>query len=133
MITNENSLDDLKKKLYRLHFLLTEKENTDSVKKSLQQFIECFNHAMSELSAFLENEYKLAAGNNMEIAELSFQYKLINKEMSQEFKQMITDAEILEQIDSPEKIYSNIKIHHAGHLQMIYDMLSRMGQDAEDE
>ena len=52
----ETNLEDLKKKLYRLHFLLTEKENEATIKESLKQFHSCFRDTMNELSAFLSNE-----------------------------------------------------------------------------
>ncbi len=55
----ENKLEYLKKKLYRLHFLLTENENEINIRDSLKQFQDCFKDTMTELSNFLLNEYAL--------------------------------------------------------------------------
>lgn len=129
----ENNLEDLKKKLYKLHFLLTEKEDANSVKESLKQFQLCFKDTMLELSNYLANEYRLSPKDNIEILELSFEYKLFNKNMTEQLKNMLQDFEQLISGEKPEKVYGKIKENYAGYLQMIYDMLTRMGQDIEDE
>ena len=132
-MSNENQLEDLKKKIYRLHFLLTEKEDANSIQESLKQFQLCLKGAMLELSNFLFSEHGVSPKDNIEILELSFKYKLFNQNMTGLLKNMIQDFELLEAGKNTEQVYNKTKENYAGNLQMIHDMLTRMGQDAEDE
>jgi uncharacterized membrane protein YgaE (UPF0421/DUF939 family) len=132
-MVNESNLEDLKKKLYRLHFLLTEKENEATINESLKQFSSCFSATMIELSIYLSNEYRINIKNNQEIVESAFTHKLFNKNMTEELKIMISESEKLIDGENSAETYKNIKESYAGYLQMIHDMLARMGQDAEEE
>lgn len=130
---DENQLNDLKKKLYRLHFLLTNSENEITIRETLDHFLDCFKDIMSELAGFITSEYAHKPETNNHIIDLSFEHKLFNKEMTEQLKRMVDDSEKLESAENSEEIYIKIKEKYAGNLQMIYDMLSRMGQDAEEE
>jgi len=132
-MTEENQLDELKKKLYRLHFLLTEKENEGTIKESLHQFEDCFKDTMSELSSFIANEYKQDNSNYFDIVDSAFEHKLFNREMTDDLKIMVSETDQLINDENPAGIYSRIRESYAGYLQMIHDMLSRMGQDAEED
>jgi len=126
-------LGDLKKKLYRLHFLLTEHEDESTIQESLKHFQNCFKDSMLELLHFFQNEYKLIPKDNNEIIKYSLEYKLFNTQMTDQLKIMLYDFEKLQSGDNSEEIYTKIKESYAGNLQMIHDMLSRMGQDAQEE
>ncbi len=53
--------------------------------------------------------------------------------MAEQLKMMVFDFEKLESGDNSEQIYNKIKENYAGNLQIVYDMLARMGQDAGEE
>lgn len=129
----ENQLDELKKKLYRLHFLLTEKEDSETIQNSLKQFLLCFEGTMQELTNFLFSEYKTDPQSNMEILDYSFEYKLFNQQMIDSLKIMVSDYEEVKSSRANNELYYKVKNNYAGYLQMIYDMLTRMGLDAEEE
>ena len=132
-MTNENQLEDLKKKLYRLHFLLTEKEDAISIQESLKQFQICFKGAMLELSNFLFSEHGVSPKDNFEILELSLEYKLFNQHMTELLGTMVGDFNQLVSGKNTEQVYNKIKENYAGNLQIIHDMLTRMGQDVEED
>jgi len=126
-------VEGLKEKLFKLHFLLTEKETEETVRQGLDQFKSCFVEAMSELSTFLLETYDVHTKNNNDIVEQAFEYKLVNAEMAQKLKVMANDFEQIDSTGNNKFIHKKIQESYAGYLQMIYDMLSRMGQDAEEE
>lgn len=129
----ENQLEDLKKNLYRLHFLLTEKEDEETKQKSVKQFMSCLEGAMQELTYFLVNEYNVNPKTNLKILDCSFEYKLFNQQMTDDLKNMANDYEEVKSSVKNDQLYNKIKNSYAGYLQMIYDMLTRMGLDAEEE
>ena len=53
--------------------------------------------------------------------------------MIDQLKTILRDFEKLQSGDNSKEIYTRIKESYAGNLQMIYDMLSRMGQDVQEE
>ena len=126
-------MEGLKEKLFRLHFLLTEKETDEIIKQGLEQFKGCFDDAMSELSGFLSDTYKIKLKDNVDVVERAFEYKLVNREMVQQLKEMVNDYEQIGSAENLKSVHKRIQEEYAGYLQMIYDMLSRMGQDAEEE
>jgi len=132
-MVNENHLESLKKKLFRLHFLLTDRENAESVRESEEYFKLCFTEAMSELASFLSTEYNEAPKNNDEILECAFKHKLFNQEMIESLKKMVKDFNDLQVGKNRDQIYFNIRDRYAAFLQVIHDMLAKMGQDVEDD
>lgn len=132
-MVNEKHLESLKKKLFRLHFLLTDRENDESVHESEEYFKLCFTEAMSELASFLSAEYNEAPKNNDEILEYAFKHKLFNQEMIESLKKMVNDFNDLQVGKNRDQIYVNIRDRYAAFLQVIHDMLAKMGQDVEDD
>lgn len=125
--------EKIKIKLYRLHFLLTEPESDEIMKDGVKQFKICFQEIIGFLSDFLFEEFSINAESHLAVLTASFKKKLFTESMITSLKEMEIDFQSLNYQKIDIEIYKRIKAVHAQHLQVIYDMLTHMGEDASDE
>ncbi|KAA3615643.1 MAG: hypothetical protein D8M58_15725 [Calditrichaeota bacterium] len=133
MTSYYKKLDELKVKLFRLHFLLTEEQTEQAIADGVEQFQICFSQAMECLDFFIETEYKQKAESNDHLLQLSLEHKLFNQSMIDSMKKMLADYDLVQKGKNIEKIYPVIKESYARYLQMVLDMLTHMGEEAEEE
>ena len=133
MANFKKKADGIKTKLFRLHFLLTEPESPENQNDGINQFKLCFKEILGFLTSFLEEEWNISPKSDLEILNTSFEKKLFTEEMTHSLKEMQQDFINLKFKKKKDEIYIRIKSIHAHHLQVIYDMLVRMGEDIEDE
>jgi len=133
MVINQQKLEKLKLNLYGLHALLTEKQTEESILDGANQFKICFEGAIENLYDFLQNEFNLKNKSHSFVIESAFENKLFNNDMTVNLRNMSDDYGNLKSKKGRELVYPKIQTLYAGFLQMIYDMLLRMGQDAKEE
>ncbi len=121
----------IKATLYRLHFLLTEPQTDEIRKESILQFKICFKAIFSLLANYLSAEFNITTRSNLQVLEASFEKKMFTEDMTFSLKEMEKDFETIDSLNSDD-IYIKIKELHARHLQLIFDMIARMGQDPEE-
>jgi len=126
-------LDELKVKLFRLHFLLTEEQNEQAVADGISQFKICYESAMDCLDIFIQDEYDDKSKSNKNTLELAFKHRLFNEGMIHSMYKMLDDYTLAQKGKHLEEIYQNLKENYARFLQMIFDMLTHMGEEPEDE
>jgi len=128
----EKSLEDLKIKLYRLHFLLTEKQTPESISETLKHFTICFEHAFDCLAMYFKNEKDTILKSPSEVIAASLKQQLFNQ---QTIEILTTMAQDYEQVKKAEDsgLINSIADPYARLLQMIYDMLVGMGKDPLDD
>ncbi len=126
-------LDALKIKLYRLHFLLTEEQTEQNLLDAMAQFKVCYKSAMECLELFIKEEYKQQSKSYKETLELALKYRLFNEGMIESMLQMAGDFEKAEKPKNNPEIYKAVQENYARYLQMIFDMLIRMGEEPEEE
>lgn len=133
MGVNEKKLEDLKLKLYRLHFLLTEKQNDETRQNGINQFIECSKSAYENLADYLNSEYSVKVKSPKDVVEKSFQKNLFNETTMLELEEMNKALEQAETNENISEIFSDVQENYSRLLQMIYDMLKRMGEEPHED
>jgi hypothetical protein len=125
-------LGALKIKLYRLHFLLTEEQTGQNLLDGLEQFKVCYKSAMECLQLFIKEEYKQQSKSYKDTLELALEHRLFNEGMIESMFKMAGDFEKAEKSKNNPEIYKAVQEDYARYLQMIFDMLIRMGEDPEE-
>ncbi|MCB0283199.1 MAG: hypothetical protein KDF60_11515 [Calditrichaeota bacterium] len=133
MSVNEKKLEDLKQKLYRLHFLLTEQQNEETKVAGINQFVTCFSSMIDNLKDFLTTEYGINVTDDKDVVENSFEYNLFNENTLVEMRNMLQAKENAEKNQKNFIIYEEIQNNYARLIQMIHDLLKRMGEEATDD
>ncbi len=126
-------LDELKVKLFRLHFLLTEEQNEQITFDGIAQFKICFIGAMECLDEFIQNEFNQKSKSYGNLLDLAFEHRLFNQGMIESMRQMLADYNLVEKGKKMQAVYEEVKNNYSRFLQMIFDMLTHMGEDAEEE
>lgn len=132
-MTEKIDTEKIKIKLYRLHFLLTEPESEEVQGEGIKQFKMCFKEVLRFLATYLQEEFGITTNTNLEVLSSSFEKKLFTQNMTTSLNEMEHDFRSLKSSKNTNEIYKRIKSIHAHHLQVIYDMLTRMGEDPEEE
>ena len=133
MTEYKDKVENIKINLYRLHFLLTETESEENQREGIDQFKLCFNEVVSFLAEFLKEEFSISAKSVLEILAASFEKRLFTKDMTNSLNEMAADFKALKSKKNVTEIYPRIKSIHGHHLQVIYDMLIKMGEDVDNE
>lgn len=133
MSVDEKKLKDLKQKLYRLHFLLTEKQNEETRAEGINQFVICFTSMIDNLDDFLKTEYSINSENESDVIEKSFENNLFNENTLSEMRDMLHSKEDSVNDQNHSDIYKDIQDNYARLIQMIHDLLKRMGEEATDD
>ena len=133
MSVNEKKLEDLKQKLYRLHFLLTEQQNEETKVAGINQFVTCFSSMIDNLKDFLTTEYGINVTDDKDVVENSFEYNLFNENTLVEMRNMLQAKENAEKNQKNFIIYEEIQNNYARLIQMIHDLLKHMGEEATDD
>ena len=126
-------LDELKIKLFRLHFLLTEEQTEQIRLDGIGQFKICFEGAMDCLRVFIQDEFKQKSKSYTQTLESAMECRLFNQQMTSSMQQMLTDYNLAHKGKNLDHVYLGLQEKYAGYLQMIFDMLTHMGEDAEEE
>ena len=126
-------LEELKVKLFRLHFLLTEEQTEQARFDGVSQFKICYEGAMECLEIFIHNEFSQESKSYNETLELALEHRLFNQKMIESMQQMSGDYNLAVKGKNLESIYQILQDKYAGFLQMIFDMLTHMGEEAEEE
>lgn len=129
---DEQKILKIKTKIFRLHFLLTEPESDDIIQQSFEQFKFCFRDVFDYLADYLKSVFEVKLPSDNEIIISAFKNKLITELFSKSLKVMENDYQSLVASKKSPEIFARIKSDYAQYLQLIYDMLERMGQDIED-
>jgi hypothetical protein len=126
-------IEELKVKLFRLHFLLTEEQTEQFIRDAIEQFKICYEGAMECLEIFIQNEYNQKSKSFKHTLELALEHRLFNQGMIESMQQMLDDYNAMQKRKKAETIYPLLQEKYARFLQMIYDMLMHMGEEAEEE
>jgi hypothetical protein len=129
----EQQLENAKIKLFRLHFLLTEPQTDEIIEEALKQFELCFSELIKHLSEYLEENAGIKSGTSVDVFENAFKKKLFTQDMTEKLKNMAEDFNLITFGKEKTQIFEKVRDAYAHYLQVIYDMLIKMGQDAEDE
>lgn len=125
-------LEELKIMLFRLHFLLTEAQSKQAEADSIVQFKICYNLAMECLAGFIKDEFDIKSKSDINILDVALEKRLFNKDMIDSMREMEADFSKLDDAAFQQEAHQKIQNKYARFLQMSYDMLVRMGQDAEE-
>ena len=126
-------LEELKVKLFRLHFLLTEQQTEQAMLDGLDQFKICYEGAMECLENFIQIEFNQKSKSYKHALELALEHRLFNQDMIESMQKMMEDYNLVQKGKNLESVYRALQEKYARFLQMIFDMLIRMGEDPEEE
>ncbi len=127
------NLEELKVKLFRLHFLLTEEQSEQAVLDGNRQFVLCYESAMECLKNYIQNEYNQISKSYNHTLELALEHRLFNQGMIESMQLMLRDYNLVKKGKNLETVYPVLQEKYGRFLQMILDMLTHMGEDAEEE
>ncbi len=126
-------LEELKVKLFRLHFLLTEEQSEQAVLDGNSQFVLCYESAMECLKNYIQNEHNQISKSYNNTLELALEHRLFNQGMIESMQLMLRDYNLVKKGKNLETVYPVLREKYGRFLQMILDMLTHMGEDAEEE
>jgi len=124
-------LELFKKNLHQLHFLLTEKETEESRQQAIDKFVTTTDMAAAVLNSVLKNPAKKI--NVPDVFDQGFKDGLYNANSHEALMELSSDHALARKGSEKGRIYAELRQRHARMLQMVYDMLRRMGEDTEDE
>ncbi len=117
--------DNLQDKLNQLHFVLTEPESRENKETARAVLNDVFDMLIEALSLFLGQSRPAGKSSIDDILLLSFNHKLFNRQTFMELMQM----SVKRQKNDLNVIYRALIESDARLLQMIADMLHRMGEE----
>lgn len=133
MFKLEEELEELKTKLNRMHFLLTDTITDETKVDIIGQFQICFEAAFAALGNYLKETFNEKPVSAKYINKSAFKHGLYNERMTILLTEMIDDYTISKKRKNNDELLPAIQSSYTGVLQMFYDMLIRMGEDAQEE
>ncbi len=127
----KDDLETVKKELQRIHFFLTEPETEEIRRQTLDYFDTVFKDTLALLSRFLKEEYSVREKEASGIISRGFELKLYNAPTYKRLKELAADMRGKKK--DVEAVFARIRDDYVFLLRLLLDMLSRFGDEADEE